>query len=276
MAGMQQMLMSMGGRKVVQIVITGDVQNLNPYTYRNSGGTNISTSGTYVAGFTDVEIIVNSGVYVGSASTASYAMTIDTQWAAGDKVSLTLQSGAYIIGAGGAGARHASSGFFAIEAASGGPAISISRGITLANSGIIGGGGGGGGYGADYNFNDGAFPYPSAFTHPGVCGGGGQGFIGGASQSMWNTSIWYGTSSPGTKTGAGAGAVALTWSLPSGNGGTGGTLGSSGAAGQNIYGGGILSGTLYYGTAGAAGGSAIVGVGNLIGGVNGTIYGATL
>ena len=69
----QQMLAGGGGRKTVVVTISASTQNYLANTAKVSG---------YVSGNTDVTFVINSGVVVGSASTGSYAFTVDTSWAA--------------------------------------------------------------------------------------------------------------------------------------------------------------------------------------------------
>ena len=94
----------------------------------------------YIAGKTDLTISVNSGVYVYSTNTANAGLTI-TGASSGDTIALV--NNGYIMGKGGDGAPHNVYGH--PNGYDGGPAISISKSISLTNNSYIGGGGGGGG-----------------------------------------------------------------------------------------------------------------------------------
>ena len=54
----------------INVTISSDTQNyvISP--------TNGSISPTYVAGFTTINVTINSGIYVGSSSTGTYALTV--------------------------------------------------------------------------------------------------------------------------------------------------------------------------------------------------------
>ena len=184
------------------IVISADTQN---YTL------NTSSVPGYVANFSKVNLTINSGIYVGSSSTGTYALTI-TGFSAGDVVNL-INNGT-IIGKGGAG------GSSANDAAgnpgnAGGNAILLQCPVNITNNGIIAGGGGGGGA------NDGGRTYGSCAggeTFTGQGGGGGAGYSGGSGGSGDPNG------SAGTKTAGGSGA---------GNGGGQGAAGSTSGSGRS-------------------------------------------
>lgn len=171
----------------------------------------------YVAGFTTVTVTINSGVYIGSSSTSTYALTI-TGFVSGDTVNL-INNG-FIIGAGGnGGASHSDA---AGDAGSpGGNALLLQCPVNITNNGTIAGGGGGGGAA------DGGKTYGSCLggggAYTGQGGGGGAGYNGGGAGSGSPNG------SAGTKTagggGAGAGGGPGVAGATSGNGRAGGAAG---------------------------------------------------
>jgi hypothetical protein len=203
----------------------------------------------YSSGKTDMTLTINSGVFVSSSSTGSYALTVDTSWAAGDTV--TIVNNGTIIGRGGNGGQNDSGSSNNQPGSAAGPALLVSRAITLNNLNRIAGGGGGGGGGA-FQF----FSFPEAT--PQANGGSGGGGIGGSSAG---TQVGSGNQgSPGTLTSAGTGGAGIAF-YPggvSGSGGNGGTYGSSGSAGGRGSGQSNNSGR-----PGGAAGAAIVGNSNI-------------
>ena len=156
-------------------------------------------------GTTQAIIIIDEGVKIGSASTATYS--IDTgSWPTGAEVTLQIKPTAFAVGKGGGGGNS-----FAGD--DGGHAIILNHDLILANNGVIGGGGGGGG-----GFEDAG----------GISGGGGgAGFdvgLGGI-----GTGEEGGSGSDGTLETGGNGG--------SSNSGDGGDLGQDGEAGQITLGG---------------------------------------
>lgn len=198
----------------------------------------------YVAGKTDVTLTINSGIVVYSASTGSYALTVDTSWAAGDTV--TIVNNGVILGKGGAGGNGYFDGVSAPQSGSaGGPALLVQRATSINNVNRISGGGGGGGG------NTGATPSgKTTLIQNGGGGGGGIGNgAGGLGGNTYSTPATNG--SAGTLTAAGSGG-ASAGSTPGagGNGGTYATSGSSGSGGYNANGSGgaggaCLSGNSY-------------------------------
>ena len=180
----------------------------------------------YVAGKTDVTLVINSGVYVYSTNTTNagiYIAPLDT----GDTVAIT--NNGYIMGMGGAGGGNGSIAEFNAAAASGGNiangpgkpaghAITINRTVTITNNGYIAGGGGGG---ASSWFID------DYYSHLWVSGGGGGAGGGGG--------------------GSGAGSSVIT------AGGAGGSIGSSGANSPTYVTGGGGGGRILPGTGGSGG-----------------------
>ena len=204
--------------------ISSDTQNVNLYTLAGSP----IDAGTYV-------ITVNSGVTVGSASTASAAVTTGT-WPAGATVKLVNNGNIY--GKGGNGGNGGVYGSTPPAGLPGGPAISLSNDLTIDNTNckIFGGGGGGaGGPGLVGNFG---------VTSGGGGGGGGQGVANSTGGTGGSGSFPGGPGGDGTATGPGAGsgnnAYGSMTLYYSGSGGVWATVGGGGDGG---------------GTGGAAGGA---------------------
>ena len=131
------------------------MQNLQGKSNRITANISISTNtanytlGTskvtgYIAGKTDVTLTIDSGVYVYSASTGSYAMTVDTSWTTGDTI--TIVNNGTIIGRGGDGGTGGTGGIDnAVAGSPAGPALLVQRAASINNVNRIAGGGGGGG-----------------------------------------------------------------------------------------------------------------------------------
>lgn len=214
------------GRVQFNITISAYTQNYVLNTAKVTG---------YVAGAMDVTLTINSGIYVGSSSTAGIALDVDTSWNAGDKI--TIVNNGFIVGRGGTGGNGGGYINAGINAglSAGGPALRVQRAVSISNAGTIGGGGGGGGggaWGGYVTIGDGGY------SNGGGGGGGGQGYSGGGAGSGGGASVpGNGGSSgnPGTSSGPGTGGSGGSFaSAPGGSGGTGGTLGAaSGAAGGN-------------------------------------------
>jgi hypothetical protein len=115
-------------RNSVTVTIAADTNN---YTL-----TPAAVAG-YSAGITDVSFVVNSGVVIGSSTTATAALTV-SGFASGDVV--TINNSGYIVGAGGRGGNSNTN-----NATVGGTAITTTSPIEINNLGTISGGGGGGG-----------------------------------------------------------------------------------------------------------------------------------
>ena len=114
----------------------------------------------------DVDVIINSGIYVYSDSTGTPAFITGT----GVAGTLTIINNGYIIGAGGAGGTGGASNGNGSAGGTGGTALKLEKDTTLDNNGTISGGGGGGGGGggaeADQAFSD--------YDRAGGGGGGGH------------------------------------------------------------------------------------------------------
>ena len=116
-----------GGRLVANLSLSGNSADYLLDTSKVSG---------YVAGQTDVILTIESGAVIGSTSTSTYAVNVDTSWNAGDTVKI-INNGT-IEGKGGAGGAADSSG------GAGGPALRCQRAVTVDNVGTIASGGAGG------------------------------------------------------------------------------------------------------------------------------------
>ena len=89
----------------------------------------------------DVDVIINSGVYVYSDSTSTPALLTGS----GVAGVLTIINNGYIYGAGGSGGTGGASNGNGSSGGNGGTALKLEKNITLDNNGSILGGGGGGG-----------------------------------------------------------------------------------------------------------------------------------
>jgi hypothetical protein len=195
----------------------------------------------YSAGKTQVTLTINSGVFITSDSTGSYALTVDTSWNASDTV--TIVNNGVIIGRGGNGGNGVGGTGPANAGSAAGPALLVQRAITMNNLNRISGGGGGGGAGRGYDFSFGkGFPVTN---YAGSGGGGGIGNGSGGSGANSGTS--------GTTTAAGPGGPGTGPSPSLSVGGNGGSYASTGSQGSPTNSGG----------AGGAGGAAIVGNSNI-------------
>ena len=193
-----------------------------------------------------VQLTVNigNGVTIGSASTTLPALNTGN-FAGGSLI--TIDNAGIIAGAGGMGGSDSGyGGAFTncpnVDGQAGGDAISIgSAGITINNTGTIGGGGGGGGAGGGLSGGN-----PCFSDKAGTGGGGGAGTAvgpggtnggGGASCAAGNN----GTATTGGTGGATGGCgvscfLSFGTTYYPGTGGNGGALGAAGSAGGNAVG----------------------------------------
>jgi hypothetical protein len=179
-------------------------------------------------------ITINTGITVGSSSTATYAFDTGATFPIDTTLALTTIGTGRILGKGGQGGANGTSG------TAGGPALHVQAAISITNNGTIGGGGGGGGNGE--GVNNGA----------GYATGGGGG--GGAGNSI---GLAGGTGSNGTATTGGAGGPRGTSGVMLGGiGGAGGNLGSNGTSGGS---GANAPYATYGASGGGTGGAAVVG-----------------
>jgi hypothetical protein len=199
-------------RIFIPLTISSSTYNYDVYANRG---------GSYVAGISDLQVTVNSGVFVGSTSTSAYAMLVTDSFNAGDTV--TIVNNGAIQGMGGNGGDSQ----FAAQSggnpgASAGSALYINRPTTIQNNSIIAGGGGGGGGASGWTPNKGGSGW-------GGGGGGGAGFNAGAGGGGGYPG------SAGTDSAGGAGSFGDGGSAPGGNGGGRGANGANGgdAVGAN-------------------------------------------
>jgi hypothetical protein len=202
----------------IAATISSDTANYTVNTAKASG---------YIAGVTDFTLTINSGVFVFSGSTGSYAMTVDTSWAAGDTV--TIVNNGTIVGRGGGGGGGGGGSQYAggSPGGGGGPALLVQRAITMNNLNRIAGGGGGGGGQGTLNYTKGGGYYGGG----GGGGGIGNGSAGGGGGNPEGAFLGI-PGTAGTLTSAGNGGRSQACGPGGSNtGGAGGGYGSSGAAG---------------------------------------------
>jgi hypothetical protein len=259
-----QNLQNKSNRVTASATISANTSNYTLNTAKASG---------YVAGKTDMTLTINSGVFVSSSSTGSYALTVDTSWTTGDTV--TIVNNGTIIGRGGDGGNGGTitGGGGTLNPGSpgsnAGPALLVQRATSINNINRIAGGGGGGGGGG------------STIVATGGGGGGGIGVsTGGATQFGFGGGQSAGGN--GTLTAAGGGGSGASssgstdcgfFTSQGGSGGAGGTFGSSGNGGAN----GSNTQSGFYDRAGGGGGSAgaaVVGNSNITWIATGTRNGA--
>lgn len=228
------------------LVISANTTDVNLWNLAQNSGWNT---------FQQLIVTINAGVYIGSSSTGTYALTVFGNFPSG----VSIINNGYILGAGGDGG----TGNAGVGAA-GGPAIlafTQSLGtLFITNNGVIGGGGGGGGGGGTGDRLSGS----------GSGGGGGAGYVVGAGGvCAYAGSFNLANGSAGTFTAGGAGGPPGTNGTygADGYGGSGGTGGGLGAAGST-GGAGIVSGG-----AGGAGGACVSGNSYITWLVTGTRYG---
>jgi hypothetical protein len=215
-------------------------------------------------GTSKVVATINSGVYVYSTSTGSYALTVDGAWPGG----VSLINNGYIIGQGGNGGQGGHGGYGGGSGvppgnstrgraygnpqrdgnpgSSGGPALYAAVSISITNNGTIaaGGGGGGGSGSPDPTRN----PKQDPNYQYAAGGGGGAGGNGGSAGAFgaydsYGGPITLRTGTPaqaGSLTSGGSGGIQSTAGagIPdpkdsSTPGGAGGAWGSSGGAGHD-------------------------------------------
>jgi hypothetical protein len=207
------------GAMTVNAVIASSVNNKDFRTL-------ILAAGWDGASVVNATLTVNSGVYLGSTSTSTPALTISGTFPSGSV--LTLVNNGHISGAGGAGGPGASSGTRGgVSGSPGGDAIHTTIPVTIQNIGYIWGGGGGGGGGGAANHYGGGGGGGGAGTLPGPGGLRGAGSFSSG-----------GTGSSGTPTAGGAGGHGTSAGGAGGAGGGPGLSGTAGGAGGGGGGGG--------------------------------------
>jgi len=232
MSGIQQMFLG-GGPFVFTATVSADTANYNLKTQAIAAGWN-QTSPLFAT------VTVNSGVYLYSTSTSTYAFDTGATFPSGSQLSLV--NNGFVVGAGGAGGHGDQGGIVSGNGSStaggvGGPAIHAQADLSITNNGTVGGG-----------------------------GGGGKGYLGGSAGTAgvpsgngnYNGAGVNGTA--GTKTAVGTGGAGNNNAgFYGGNGGNGGKLGATGAistaalAGDNV-----TYGTTGTQQAGGTGGAALV------------------
>ena len=246
--------------------------NVFTYTISSNASQLNLRSGALAAGWdgsAPVNATINSGVFIYSGSTGSYAMVINGTWSGG----VTLTNNGTIIGRGGQGANiyggaqgcGGGGGWQnTADGGAGGPALQIASAVTVTNNGRISGGGGGGGGGGQYQ----------SFGVYGGAGGGGIGNgAGGTSQNGG------GAGGAGSLTGAGAGGAGQApgggcASRRGGNGGAGGSYAASGSNGTCSNAGGACKDSQNPLSNGGAGGAATSGQSNVTWATTGTRNGS--
>jgi hypothetical protein len=197
---------------------------------------------------------INSGVYIGSNSTGTPALTVNGSFPGG----VELTNNGFVIGMGGNGGGGFAGYGPGYNGDAGGVALSVSLAMSVTNNGTIAGGGGGGG-GGPGRYASGEYVYTPQSTTLG--GGGGQ------SSHAANSSGGdaYDDGYAGTVSAAGAGRN-------TGNGNYGGNGGGWGASGA----GGYTADPAPWGnsTSGGAGGAAVSGNANITYIATGTRLGA--
>lgn len=208
------------GRSQASITIGSDQYNYDIYTA-------VVNAGKYSSGKTRVVATIDGGVVVGSTSTGSYALTIQS-FTSGDTVRIV--NNGYIIGMGGKGGRGDGGSGYNRGSASGGTdgdpggnAIYANFPATIVNNGIIAGGGGGGGGGGPGSNTGGKSRGPI----PSGSGGGGAGRNVGPGGDAPIAS--EGTRNPGSD------GSLLTGGAPSSNSSSGGYGGDAGQPGASPY-----------------------------------------
>lgn len=209
-------------------------------------------------GTSKVICTINSGVYVYSNSTGSYACTISGSFPNG----VQLINSGVIVGRGGNGGNggNSGSGTGGTAGAAGGPALYASTAVTIQNNGSINGGGGGGG-GGPYNYFSKAI---GGYLNSGGGGGGGIGISSGGSPGTSSYGFPASAGTAGTLTAAGPGGAGGNRdnTAESGRGGAGGGYGSAGSASVGSF------------KAGGGGGAAVVGNANISWAATGTRNGS--
>lgn len=192
-----------GGNPLAAIDLTSDATNYNAFSAVGSPGYPVNAV-----------ITVKTGKWLYATSTGVPAFTTGSGWHALSTVSLVIESGAYVIGKGGAGGAGVgwTNAFTGNTGAAGGSAITLSFPLKITNNGTIAGGGGGGGSGASVLSN-----YGTNDSMPGTGGGGGgrggkSHSAGGAAGVTYLGAGWTNQRSPaagtnGTESAAGSGGI---------------------------------------------------------------------
>jgi hypothetical protein len=225
-------------------------------TYNYDVWANTAANPSYNAGFTDVILTVNPGIFVGGNTPASYAMLVPSAFNAGDSV--TIVNNGSILGAGGAGGDGGGAGptpnDLGRPGAASGNSVYVNRPTTITNNGSIFSGGGGGGGGNGGNAPGGPPFNRTARRSEGGGGGGGAGFNGGAGGAAGVASGGQGADgSPGTTSAGGAGGA---------GGGGNAIIATAGGPGGGLGAAGTSASPNPLGAAGSGGGTGFYIVGN--------------
>ena len=216
------------------LTISGNTQNYDLWS-------NVSGNPGYSAGSTDITLTINPGVFVGSTSTGSYALSIPGSFTSGDTVTV-VNNGTVIgmAGNGGIGGGNPPWPENASGGSNGGNAVYVNFATTITNNGTLaggGGGGGGGGRGAGTKPRPPKQGGPTVVIYGGGGGGGGAGYnAGSGATGGQNTTANGAPGSSGSPTGGGGGGAGTTdnpsYGGPGGPGGSGGGQGANGNSGS--------------------------------------------
>jgi len=184
-----------GGRNIVRINITANMANFDLWANRNTAqGASVTRIGdTYDPGNTDFIVAINSGVVIGSTSSATYAFDVLSSFNSKDTISVV--SAGTICGAGGAGGTSGGG-----SGGAGGTALRLQFPVTFDNSaGTLSGGGNGGSGGTHVYGNEDVFVVDSCqVVGPTLlCAGGVGGAGSGANASGLYSAGAGGAGSPG-------------------------------------------------------------------------------
>jgi hypothetical protein len=227
-------LSSLRGNTYRRFTIAANTVN---YDIRTSFGN--SGSGWNGSSKASVDVVVGSGVVVGSNTTSAYAMDTGAAGWPGPSTITVINNG-YIIGHGGNGGKGGDEPGASGSGTDGGPALLARRPMRLENaSGIVGGGGGGGGGGNGASGSAVLFGSTVFYRNAGGAGGGGRTAnsptSGGAGGNATGPGNKYDTQpgNPGTFAGAGLGKAGQDKGPKSASdGGPGGNWGSAGVPGS--------------------------------------------
>lgn len=243
---------SPSGRSQITLTITENSLNFDLYR-------EVIQTGRYFMGISDITLIINSGIYLGSTSKDVAALTV-SGFTVGDTISIINNGN--VLGYGGAGGSGQSLGSALTEennGKDGGTAIKLLFPVkSIVNNGIISGGGGGGAGGIASNSDTSYLKNyylstnkkqrkqyenaPKTKVSAGNGGGGGAGFVGGAEGAagiattppppvngaiyLWTISFQAKAGNAGTFTSGGLGGNFGN----TGIGGNGGSLGQDGTS----------------------------------------------
>jgi hypothetical protein len=213
---------------VFNATISADTLNYNLKAAAIAAGWNQTTP-------LNATITVNSGIYVGSSSTANPAFDTGAGFPNGSV--LQIINNGFIVGAGGKGGVGALAATAATPGLPGGPAFKAQAQIAITNNGVIGGGRGGEGGGVRYTEEvyDSTNDFYRYYTYAGCSGSGGRGYTGGLAGN--SQSCYYGVAQNGTKTSSGDfGSAGYTGNSDAGNGGFNDIPAPGGAGGSATIG----------------------------------------